>query len=313
VWNQPGAVTWTFNPDWFLSHTKFTAVYGHLLTRADEMEWPPGIETYVKPWHPDCELVAHNDPTVCTFYIPGNATYWHDSIYTDWEDAPGRICLGARPTPECQEGGHRDPNWKFVIAHETGHRLADAMGGPLRIEDNYAHTASDELCRCTHVNSSNQLHCLQSREQLSGAWVEGWAHFWATAAFNNRDDGDGTFVYYKEVLIDPAGDPDPPPYGVDATNRVRWLQQHCSDDLTKSGVEWDWLVFLWHLWTTMPEIHRFSVDDIARVWRSLPMPQVDATWNDLILNVYDGVLNGQFTTHQLGKFFDEGDTSGVAQ
>ena len=46
------------------------------------------------------------------------------------------------------------------------------------------------MCRCDHVTSSNQLHCLQSREKIDTAIIEGFGYFFAAKLFNDEDEND---------------------------------------------------------------------------------------------------------------------------
>src|SRR5262249_46403323 len=89
---------------------------------------------------------------------------------------------------------------KFLVAHEHGHF---AQGNRFSIFNFSYDAVVDSLgaCRCDHVVSANQLHCMQSLEQYAAAFIEGYAHFYASKLYNNRTETDCEFGYYKEVYI----------------------------------------------------------------------------------------------------------------
>ncbi|MCC6213812.1 MAG: hypothetical protein IT376_03015 [Polyangiaceae bacterium] len=157
---------------------------------------------------------------------------------------PGNGCVsgGVVYVPAAQA------SWKNIIAHEIGHQIQGAaMGAPYY---DYSQDATEAYCRCDHVTSANQLHCLQSREQTGAAQIEGWAHFVAARLFNNKSESNCTYVYYKEFLE--SGDEFPailpPPLGRSCWNPIRWMESYCVAN--NRGVEWDWLNFYWKVNST---------------------------------------------------------------
>jgi len=98
---------------------------------------------------------------------------------------------------------------KHVVGHELGHMVSSHLaGGPQNgyyeadgCTDGYVWPDTcnqPQECQCNpHVVSSNGVHCLQSREYMNDAAQEGWAHFYATALFNDSTSP-GSFTYYKE-------------------------------------------------------------------------------------------------------------------
>lgn len=124
--------------------------------------------------------------------------------------------------------------WKFVVAHEAGHQVADLgigtqMGGlytfecpantvcegriserpqdQMRLVDPPFVDSTAPLCGCQHVEASNAVHCLQSVERSGKAQSEGFAQFFSSRVWNQQDSLECTFVYYKEFLDEVACDP----------------------------------------------------------------------------------------------------------
>jgi hypothetical protein len=282
----PTSVTYPWFPDTLSFYSKVTAVAGQMLLRADSVGWPEENDTYFKARHPDCTCGGG------TCYILGTSPS-SDPLF---DRRPGRICLAGDSA-----------NWKTVISHEAGHRLGEMMGVPMGGVYSDNADPSQVLCTCSHVTLSNREHCLQSRERISSARAEGWASFWASMVLNDWDaDGQGMFVYYKEVLEEAGGSPILPPYPVDLSIYPRWMETHCLPPPTAQppkGVEWDWIVFLWRLWTGD---QLFSAADIARIFERAYWP--NATWaqlNDAVIGIYGG------TSSEYAKFADEGQSAGV--
>ncbi|MFC1482563.1 hypothetical protein ACFL51_02030, partial [Myxococcota bacterium] len=304
---SPGSSYVNLILDWNHDYTNIAAVYGQLLSRHADLNWPSDADVRVKRWHDDCDTTREGDIIndnpdgiiePCTFNKPPDYN----------------ICLGGMITFPC----YREVSqWKYVIAHETGHRMAYLLDGPIRLQnDSYSyHEPTTRACRCDHVTSSNQLHCLQSKEYAHAARIEGFAHFWASVAFNNRFDGDGVFVHGKEFFepdYDQNGNPletgiiISPPIYVNLTEKVRWMDNNCNLNSIDRGTEWDWLLFFWALWTSPIQEALFNVADIALIFHNLPVPQVDATWANL-----EQTVLATFTGEQYELFTEEGEYCGV--
>src|SRR5262249_21724121 len=101
-----------------------------------------------------------------------------------------KSCPGLNPPPDsCLSGdvligpgsgsGPAQSMAKFLVAHEHGHF---AQGNRFGISGFSYSAVNDPLaaCRCDHVVSANQLHCIQSLEQYAAAFIEGYAHFYAS-------------------------------------------------------------------------------------------------------------------------------------
>ena len=189
--------------------------------------------------------------------------------------------------------------WKFAIAHEFGHRIADATDGPYPdgYEEDTDTEEPDEKCTCDHIGGyGSDLHCLQSREKAVTAQGEGFAHFVATAAMNARVENDGRFVYPKPEFIYSGGwTTTGPPSPTNAyqvlpeSNSDRWMEKYCPPGDISRGVELDWLRFYYEIWTT--GTYKFSTQDIVDVWDDVTddefgwdnnagsiLPTVEAQW-----------------------------------
>lgn len=142
---------------------------------------------------------------------------------------------------------------KFVIAHELGHALEyQSIGGAAGGVAYDKNLWDGELCGCGHVYGANNLHCLQSKMSQAGGYLEGFAHFVATAIMNPNNERAASFVYYKEVLR-PHWNPQVggnkrtlPPVKVKAGEPVGWQRQNCASGVqVNRSTEYDWMTFLW--------------------------------------------------------------------
>src|SRR5690606_3175089 len=152
--------------------------------------------------------------------------------------------------------------WKFSTAHEVGHVVEDLLTGGLnspeyryvcpsatRAECETLGTIGEKRedvflledppgtepqCSCSAVETSNGAHCLQSIEATPSAQREGFAHFFAAAAYNDRSVG-CSFNYYKEVIgpeclmgTGPCSSttPQSPPVAVDCGRSYSWRDQN---------------------------------------------------------------------------------------
>ncbi|MCU0664143.1 MAG: hypothetical protein MUC50_17670 [Myxococcota bacterium] len=213
-------------------------------------------------------------------YLSNHITY----ISTD-NAAPTQVCTGTMGMPDIDTDEHavcivgEHVNKKFVIAHEMGHKIAGMNDGPRRGDDGGDHgvfgdTDSDERCNCDHI-STDEGHCLNSREHFGKGNAEGFAHFISASTFNNRSQStnNGGFAYYKRVRR-PSGDntvPNyfSPPYQVDLTDNETWMESECSVSSGDSrGTEWDWLQFYWNTYTDGADW--ITIDKIMDVWDQIP-------------------------------------------
>jgi hypothetical protein len=191
-----------------------------------------------------CQYGAPDDPGIPST----DSCAWSDYIFIGPEQVPGTGIPG-------------DIVWKNVIAHEIGHQVQRKLNGvPARLYrfknglpcDDYltdSQCQADDVtigasCRCEHIVSSNRLHCLQSRETMTATDAEGFGHFIAARIWNNANDGDCSFNYYKEFR-ELGGVVKLPPHKVDCQAATRWRDNQCF--ASDRGTEYDWLQFFWNL------------------------------------------------------------------
>lgn len=159
-----------------------------------------------------------------------------------------------------------DSYWKYVVAHEIGHQIQDRLWGTGNFEygDGPGIPGETAKCSCTHVSSSNQLHCLQSAELPDAAQIEGFAQYFASRAYNRDEDSTCTFRYYKEFLDNSCRVGVPlacsirtdgltlnlPPVPFDCRTPFRWRNNNCLTGSAPStsavaalGTEIDWMGF----------------------------------------------------------------------
>ncbi len=131
---------------------------------------------------------------------------------------------------------------RHVVGHGIGHAVQTRAVGSLATNWTSG-DSSDAACNCSHVTISNRTHCLQSREQISFAFAEGFAHFIAVRLFNDNASSFCRFNHYKEFRED-SGATVMPPYRVNCGFPIRWMAEH-GCDAPDTGVEYDWMNFLW--------------------------------------------------------------------
>ena len=155
--------------------------------------------------------------------------------------------------------GSSDVNSKIIIAHEIGHTVQSVAMGMLMT--NYGGDwDAPQFCNCSHIDDPqgiNNLHCLQSKEYVSAAELEGFAQFMAAKTWNNPAETNCGWAYYKpfrehqgefgSVIVAPpmarlCGTPP-------GASGLSWMEHNCALNMTNHGVEWDWQQFLWDVTT----------------------------------------------------------------
>jgi hypothetical protein len=172
-----------------------------------------------------------------------NGTY--TDVFTD-QDCPGIPGSGCSSSTQIWLGtnlhGLANAGFKVITEHELGHRVQGALVGIPK--NDYTIDATQASCRCDHVTSSNQQHCLQGRAMVSAAQVEGWGQFFAATNLNNGSDSNCTLAYYKEFRND-NGTVTNPPMAKSCYAQQRWMANHCAS--SSRGTEWDWMNHYWRV------------------------------------------------------------------
>jgi hypothetical protein len=151
---------YTIYPNYDNPKSNLMPIAGRILEKYSTLSMPSGTDTYI-----------HTD----SYHCGGGGAYYQGS---------GEICVLGEQSLSWSDV----TTWKFIVAHEIGHRVADANGAPLG--GDYSHSGAPYQCRCDYVTHGSQLHCLMSREEGETAQAEGFAHFFAAATFNNRTEDD---------------------------------------------------------------------------------------------------------------------------
>lgn len=179
---------------------------------------------------------------------------------TDYATKSAFVCLGRnKAATNASEIWNYNTYYKYVIAHELGHVVQGLATENLSRNYSLDAALSVPLCRCDHVDSSNQAHCLQSQEGMGAGQSEGFAHFYAARILNKASEPDCRFVYYKEFLEPPSNQKKLPPYPVSCTQPVKWLETRCL--APNRAVEYDWMNFLYAIntapsaATTLPDLY----------------------------------------------------------
>ncbi|MCP4674645.1 MAG: hypothetical protein GY854_03855 [Deltaproteobacteria bacterium] len=252
----PASITHTSYIPWLSGHTNLSSVAGHILDRADVLRIPDSMFTTVK-----------NDEHCVAAYFDGAETIFVDPSYN----------------------GVPLSNWKFIFAHEFGHRIEKEIGGPKTHvydlpRDFPPHSY---LCTCDHLTCGDdrcliRKHCIQSLENTGAAQNEGWGHFFAAVTFNDRDPSSCSFPYYKDVM-DEYGVHHRAPYPIDCADvDSRWVDTHCPFEDRDVGSERDWLVFLWALYN-----EGFEIEELSAIWNLVTTydENVGETWDSLLAAV----------------------------
>ena len=187
-------------------------------------------------------LLSNWDPGVA---VVSNKNYRLVASTTDCEQTGAfsrgeYVCYGFDPG-----GGPHTTISKIVIAHEIAHSL-DASGSGTPYNTYYWELTGVPACRCDHVLTANQLHCIQSWEQAGGAFIEGFAQFYAAKVFNEWRHTDCVFAYYKEFRQD-NGVVLMPPVAMSCRTNHRWMKNHCDYSAQSGGVEMDWMTYFWNV------------------------------------------------------------------
>ena len=286
--------------EWESPRANLVVLGGWLMHRADELFFPANTSIVIK---------IDGDPERCDMAGLGG-------VYT--RPSGDNICATSTNNGESDRHTMTDSAYyKFAVAHELGHGVQYSRGvaspdprnqysGSADEDGNWVDdtslapndpSTSSAYCKCAHVDpdDGSRAHCFQSREWTREAMGEGYAHFFASALFNDRPaDGqfnprDCWFAYPKQGydwfpigndVMFLAVDDTPPVFHMCANVKpgvkpeypvtpFPWMDNLCNpgeeDDDEDVGVERDWLSFFWHLYADdlgAPDDKRFSIEDI---------------------------------------------------
>lgn len=149
---------------------------------------------------------------------------------------------------------------KFKGNHETGHAIGSMTTGGMITGSNFG--VADSICPATADSpTSTSNHSLLSREHSEAAANEGFAHFYSADVFNDHDETDCWFGYYKNEY----GLPKPLAVNCESGNTIsgnpfstRFMENECDpgiilppwlDIFGGHGVELDWLRAFWDVHT----------------------------------------------------------------
>lgn len=193
-----------------------------------------------------------------------------------------------------------DARWKFVLAHEFGHVVADLgkalLGGGYTFSGDAADAtfanwdlapdpqsaqAYSNDCTCNVIEAGdNRLHCLQSLELTSSAQNEAFGHFMASRIWNLApidaaySNGVCHFSYYKQVsATDLVSSVSLPPVSIDCGVAHQHRKLKCgmvsatlSGQPAELSSEVDWLTFFRALTTNAQ--NPVNVSDILSWYRT---------------------------------------------
>lgn len=148
---------------------------------------------------------------------------------------------------------------KFLVAHQIGHRIqGDTLtkaGVSYKLSD-----ATHALCSCAQLSSNDDDQCTQSLEEYDAALYEGFAHFIASVAFNDRSQADCQFMDYRPLHILFGVIPAPAP--IDCAMKFQWRDTYC-DDEPATATALDFTRFLWRVHTQGAD--RLSATEITEI------------------------------------------------
>ena len=156
-------------------------------------------------------------------------------------------------------------SFKNIIGHEFGHNVADILSG-FPSTSQAKQPENNAWCKCDHIQATNQIHCLQSKQEFGFGNTEGWGHFYALNAFENHVSGSCVYTYTKDFK-NINGTITPAPFAASCLNQ-KWMNTNCTDTAV-SGManEWDWADFYRDI-STAPASQRSSLESINYVYKA---------------------------------------------
>ncbi|MCC7111033.1 MAG: hypothetical protein IT382_17195 [Deltaproteobacteria bacterium] len=151
---------------------------------------------------------------------------------------------------------------KFVVTHEFGNNVI-----------RFATTMPNGSCAYSvppgSACSSTDSHNIGSKEYQGCAFDEGGAHFYSADIWNNHNETDCSFKYYKNTGSNPAQpvidcEASPADYSSGMSYPVNYLESICPSPFAGMGVEGDWLRAFWDVHTNQSTDPTFN--DIKNWW-----------------------------------------------
>ncbi|MBZ0272830.1 hypothetical protein K8I61_12400 [bacterium] len=165
---------------------------------------------------------------------------------------------------------------KFIIAHELGHYI-----GILRDDGGLVHT--DELLLTNHDCDewTDTSHDFISLEWQNVAAKEGFAHYYAATVWNDIEESDCEYFYYKTIWFNKAGQLVHVPQNYSCESGNNYLSANCDPYDDNQSLEYDWLRFWWDLMTD----DGVTFNTIMDVWTG----SAPSDWEDEGVGVYDAL------------------------
>lgn len=189
------------------------------------------------PWDPDFSVFnAYQAAAYAIYRHAGGMTGKAYKIYitnsgTSYSSVSGKINVSLSSA-----------NKKFKTVHEVAHRLVHLKG----IENaSNPRLAPDGVVACQQEGRGN--HSMRSEEWVGTAVHEGFAHFYAADVFNNHNEYDCKFKYYKPV--NGVGNPTVNCESGHTNFPVAFMESTCNAPFQGHGVELDWLRVFWDVHT----------------------------------------------------------------
>jgi hypothetical protein len=150
---------------------------------------------------------------------------------------------------------------KFVIVHEIGHRLLREKLGSNYGTNDVSHNASSPCESPVPANNpTNGSHRMLSKEFNSGAFHEGFAHFYSLITWNSASDSDAVFYYHGT------------PYEAEPGPGTWWMRQNCESPYNGYGNETDWMRFFWIFHRPVDGAGRVPFNDILGIFNTIASP-----------------------------------------
>ncbi|MBN2342272.1 MAG: hypothetical protein JXX29_08840 [Deltaproteobacteria bacterium] len=277
------------------SRTNLAQLAGLALNYYSSRNWPSASVTYISTDdNPNCAV--------------DGGTWAHENF----------ICINTDYVTS--DSSHYDhARYKFVVAHEMGHRQAQGVGGvgghdTIDYSPRWPTYTEESPCNCirnTGDPATAPGFCFRARMDVQTAAGEGWANFYAAALLNDRSSSNGYMAIwnntYKLVYIFAIWD-STPPIQYNMLSRERWMESFCEENMPNKGIMGDWSQFFWELWTLGS--YNMDIAAISAIWDTnyddYHTAGTEGQWGTLVDTVDDLMTNDYVLNFQ-----NKGDATGV--